>query len=88
MSKKVAIIATASASGEMGGAERFHDGLRNSLCVYDVDVQIVPVIPDESSFQAILQSYLKFYDLDLTIFDGIITTKAPAYVARHPTHVC
>jgi len=88
MSKKVAIIATASASGEMGGAERFHAGLRNSLGAYDVDAKIVPVIPDESTFQAILQSYLKCYDLDLTMFDGIITTKAPAYVARHPNHVC
>jgi glycosyltransferase involved in cell wall biosynthesis len=88
MSKKVAIIATASASGEIGGAERFYEGLRDSLCGYDVDARIVPVIPDESSFPAILRSYLKFYDLDLTMFDGIITTKAPAYVARHPNHVC
>src|SRR5262249_20642907 len=88
MSKKVAIIGTGSASGEIGGAERFYEGLRTSLCGYDVDAEIVPVIPDESSFQAILRSYLKFYDLDLTIFDGIISTKSPAYVARHPNHVC
>src|SRR5215510_876934 len=88
MIKKVAIVATASASGEVGGAERFHNGLRDSLCAHDIDARIVPVIPDESSFRAILQSYLKFYDLDLTMFDGIITTKAPAYVARHPNHVC
>src|SRR5215475_7759315 len=88
MSNKVAIIATASASGEIGGAERFYNGLRDSLRDYDVDARVVPVIPDESSFQAILKSYLKFYDLDLTMFDGIITTKAPAYVARHPNHVC
>jgi glycosyltransferase involved in cell wall biosynthesis len=88
MSKKVAIIATASPSGETGGAERFYEGLRNSLCGYDLDARIVPEIPDESSFQAILRSYLKFYDLDLTMFDGIITTKAPAHVARHPNHVC
>jgi glycosyltransferase involved in cell wall biosynthesis len=88
MIKKVAIVATASASGEVGGAERFHNGLRDSLCAHDIDARVVPVIPDESSFRAILQSYLKFYDLDLTKFDGIITTKAPAYVARHPNHVC
>ena len=88
MSKKVAIVATASPSGEIGGAERFYEGLRNSVCDYDVDARIVPVIPDESSFHGILRSYLNFYDLDLTMFDGIITTKAPAYVARHPNHVC
>src|SRR5215468_7187410 len=88
MSKKVAIIATASPSGEIGGAERFYNGLRDSLCEYDVDARIVPETEDQSSFQAILRSYLKFYDLDLTMYDGIISTKAPAYVARHPNHVC
>src|SRR5215510_2572601 len=88
MSKKVAIVATASPSGEIGGAERFYEGLRNSVCDYDVDARIVPVIPDESSFHGILRSYLNFYDLDLTMYDGIISTKAPAYVARHPNHVC
>jgi hypothetical protein len=88
MSKKVAIVATASASGEKGGAERFYDGLQNALCSLGVDAQIVPVIPDESSFEAILRSYLEVYDLDLTMFDGIISTKYPSYVARHPNHVC
>jgi glycosyltransferase involved in cell wall biosynthesis len=53
-----------------------------------VDAEIVAEIPDESSFEAILGSYLQFYDLDLAGFDGIISTKAPGYVARHPNHVC
>jgi glycosyltransferase involved in cell wall biosynthesis len=88
MNKKVAVVATASASGEMGGAERFYEGLRNALRGHGLDAQIVPVIPDESNFHEILRSYLKFYDLDFTIFDGIISTKAPGYVVRHPNHVC
>jgi glycosyltransferase involved in cell wall biosynthesis len=88
MSKRIAIIATASASGEMGGAERFYDGLRSSLCVHGMEAEIVPVVPDESSFEAILASYLRFYDLDLKEYDGIISTKAPGYLARHPNHVC
>jgi glycosyltransferase involved in cell wall biosynthesis len=88
MGTRIAILATASASGEIGGAERFHDGLRSALCEKGFDTDIVPVVPDESSFGAILGSYLQFYDLDLTMYDGIISTKAPAYVARHPNHVC
>jgi glycosyltransferase involved in cell wall biosynthesis len=88
MSKKIAIVATASASGEIGGAERFYEGLRKALCAQGVDSNIVPVIPNESSFEAILGSYLQFYDLDLTEYDGIISTKAPGYLARHPNHVC
>jgi glycosyltransferase involved in cell wall biosynthesis len=46
------------------------------------------MIPDESNFEAILRSYLQFYDLDLTKYDGIISTKAPGYLSRHPNHVC
>jgi len=88
MPKKIAIVATASASGEKGGAERFYEGLRSSLCTQGVDAEIVAAVPDESSFEAILGSYLRFYDLDLSGFDGIISTKAPGYLARHPNHVC
>src|SRR5215467_7183197 len=88
MGRRIAILAVASASGELGGAERFHEGLRSSLCENGFDVDIVSVVPDESDFAAILGSYLQFYDLDLTMYDGIISTKAPAYVARHPNHVC
>jgi glycosyltransferase involved in cell wall biosynthesis len=88
MRRKVAIVATASASGEIGGAERFYEGLRNALCCHGMDAEIVPVVPDESDFHAVLRSYLKFYDLDLTTFDGVISTKAPGYVVRHPNHVC
>lgn len=43
---------------------------------------------DESGFEAILASYLRFYDLDLSRFDGVVTSKAPSYAIRHPNHVC
>jgi len=88
MRRKVAIVATASASGEIGGAERFYEGLQNALCCHGMDAEIVPVVPDESDFHAVLGSYLRSYDLDLTTFDGVISTKAPGYVVRHPNHVC
>src|SRR5262249_35240608 len=88
MGRRIAILAVASASGEMGGAERFHEGLRSALCENGFDVDIVSVVPDESDFAAILGSYLQIYDLDLTMYDGIISTKAPGCVARHPNHVC
>ena len=65
MPKKIAIVATASASGEKGGAERFYEGLKSALCAQGVDAEIVAAIPDESSFEGILGSYLRFYDLDL-----------------------
>jgi glycosyltransferase involved in cell wall biosynthesis len=85
---KVAIIATVSPSGEVGGAERFYVGLRDALRDYGVDAHIVSVVSDESNFTSILESYLRFYQLDLSAYDGVISTKAPAYVVRHPNHVC
>ena len=88
LKKKVAVIATASPSGEAGGAERFYDGLCAALQVQGVDASVVPVVADESNFESILRSYLRFYDLDLSQYDGVISTKAPGYVVRHSNHVC
>lgn len=88
MSKKVAVLATASPSGEAGGAERFYEGLCGALREKGVDASVVPVVADESNFESILRSYLRFYELDLSQYDGVISTKAPGYVVRHPNHIC
>ena len=88
MKKKIAVLATASASGEVGGAERFYQGLRKALSDQGADAEIVSVVSDESNVDSILRSYLKFYDLDLSVYDGVISTKAPGYLVRHPNHVC
>ena len=42
---------------------------------------------DTPDFDSILRSYLRSYDLDLSGFDGIISTKAPTYAVRHRNHV-
>jgi len=88
MSRRIAVLATASGTGEVGGAERFYVGLRDALCAQGADAEIVSVVSDESSYESILESYLRFYDLDLSAYDGVISTKAPGYVAKHPNHVC
>lgn len=88
MGKHIAIIAVASSPGEAGGAERFYQGLCNALCDAGVDADIVYVAHDESNFDSILKAYLHYYDLDLSAYDGIISTKAPGYLVRHPNHVC
>ncbi len=87
-SKRVAVLAVISAGGEKGGAERFYDGLTEALCRAGIDAMQLGIVSDESCFEAILESYLRFYDLDLHAFDGVISTKAPAYLVRHPNHVC
>lgn len=86
--KKIAVIAVRPGSGEKGGAERFYEGLVSALNRWGVEADRVDAVSDESSFDAIEESYLRFYDLDLSQYFGVISTKAPAYLVRHPNHIC
>lgn len=88
MKQRVAVIAVQPASGETGGAERFYEGLVSALNVPGVQADLINVVSDESCFDAVKETYLRFYDLDLSDYDGVISTKTPAYLVRHPNHVC
>lgn len=88
MKPRVAILASLSASGEQGGAERFFVGLRDALANAGLAPELLEIYNNERDFGQIEQTYLRFYDLDLRGFDGIVSAKAPSYVARHPNHVC
>ena len=85
--KNVAVVATVSANGVIGGAEKFHQGLTNALNTNGLKADLINIISDEKDFNSIKKSYLKFYDLDLTQYDGIITTKAPGYAVRHKNNI-
>jgi glycosyltransferase involved in cell wall biosynthesis len=85
---KVAVVTVRSASGEAGGAERFYDALVGAFRQAGHDAQEVSVTADESTFDHITQNYLACYDLDLSAFDLVISTKAPTWLVRHPRHVC
>lgn len=85
---RIAILATGTPSGEVGGAERFYVGLRDALAQAGAAVDLRYEISDESNFDAIMASYVRFYDLDFSDYDGVISTKAPGYMIRHRNHVC
>lgn len=85
---KIAVVAVASASGEKGGAERFYEGLASALRAAGAYVDSISLISAESNFDAIKKSYLNFYELDLSKYDGIVSTKAPSYIISHPNHIC
>lgn len=48
----------------------------------------MPVVADEPDFERIQRNYLTCYDLDLRLFDMVVSTKAPTWLVRHPRHVC
>ncbi len=85
---KIAVIGAGSKHGEQGGAENFYKGLVSALNKFEVNTELLCPISDESNFESIMETYLRFYDLDLSKYDGVISTKAPAYVVRHPNHIC
>lgn len=87
-SARIALVAAVPPSGEQGGAERFFDGLSKALEANGLQVSVLKVVSDESCYERILESYLRFYDLDLSQFDGVISSKAPSYAIRHTNHVC
>jgi glycosyltransferase involved in cell wall biosynthesis/GT2 family glycosyltransferase len=84
---KVAVVTADMRSGERGGAEAFYAGLVGGLRSIGVDADEVKVHIDESTFEAVLASYFRCYDLDLRQYDLVISTKAPTYMLRHPRHV-
>ena len=75
-------------SQEEGGAERFYAGLEEALIKAGMGVERIALESREGRFPDIVQSYRRFFDLDLSAYDGVISSKAPSYAARHPNHVC
>jgi glycosyltransferase involved in cell wall biosynthesis len=84
---KVAVVTAAMRSGERGGAEAFYAGLLGGLRSIGVDADEVAVPIDESTFEKVMASYTRCYELDLGKYDLVISTKAPTYMLRHPRHV-
>ena len=85
---RLAVVTPEGLTGDSGGAERFYRGLVRALNFDNVVTERIRVLSDESSFDAILETYLRFYELDLRTYDGIISTKGPSYMVRHRNHIC
>jgi FkbM family methyltransferase len=84
---KIAVVVPVMSSGEKGGAEVLYKGLVRGLRETSHDVDRIDVVINESSFDAILESYEKCSNLDLHDYDLVISTKAPTYAVRHRNHI-
>jgi glycosyltransferase involved in cell wall biosynthesis len=85
---KIAVIAATSLRGDTGGSERLYSGLVKSLSDAGMKTDLLQITSDESRFESIKETYLKFYDLNVEQYDGVISTKAPSYLVRHKNHIC
>jgi len=89
LNMKIAIVAPSPIPFTIGGMEYLIAGLWENINKYTPhQAEIIKVPIDESSFWGLIEGYKKFYFLDLDHFDQIITTKYPAWMVRHPNHVC
>lgn len=84
---KVAVIAPVSPSGISGGAERFYRGLARAVEQIGCKVDLIQEVFDESSFESIQAGYRNFEAMDLSVYDLVISTKAPSFCITHPNHV-
>jgi len=84
---RIAVVTAVMKTGERAGAEALYEGLVRNLRKTSHEVEQIEVVIDETSFDAILESYVTCYDLNLHDYDVVISTKAPTYMVRHRHHV-
>ncbi|MEM3555939.1 MAG: glycosyltransferase family 4 protein [Candidatus Micrarchaeia archaeon] len=85
---KIAVVWPAPTPPIFGGLENLLFNLVASINEYTKHkAELVEVPTKEHTFWDLVESYKKFYDLDLSNFDMIITTKYPAWMIRHKNHV-
>jgi glycosyltransferase involved in cell wall biosynthesis len=72
----------------VGGAEKLWWGLLQALnCRAGVEADLIKLPSPEHSLSALVRSYRAFFELDLSGFEMVISTKYPAWMIEHPRHV-
>jgi glycosyltransferase involved in cell wall biosynthesis len=85
---KIAIVAPGPVPSTIGGAEYLFSGMQaaiNDLSPHQCELIKLPV--PEGSFWEIIDSYYRFYTLDLNSFDMVISTKYPSWMVQHRNHI-
>lgn len=53
-----------------------------------VDTDWLQIPASEATWEDILESYVQCYDLDVSGYDVVISTRTPTFMIRHRRHVC
>lgn len=84
---KVAIVGPSPVPYAYGGAEGFMWKLTESINdIGPHQAELIKLPSKESSFRDLVRSYQNFYNLDLSHFDMVISTKYPSWMVRHDNH--
>lgn len=84
---KIAIVAPSPVPFGVGGAEKLWWGISEYINKHTADqCELIKIPTKENSFWDLLESYYRFYKLDLSYFDLVITGKYPGWMVEHPNH--
>ena len=85
---KIAIVAPSPVPFTIGGAEKLWWGMQNFINNNTIHhCELIKISVKENNFWDLIDSYYKFYNLDVSHFDLIVTTKYPAWMVKHKNHI-
>ncbi|KXS43604.1 MAG: glycosyltransferase [Methanolobus sp. T82-4] len=85
---KIAIIAPSPVPFTIGGAELLLRGMQDAINDHTShQCELIKLPVKEDNFWNLIDSYYYFYQLDLSHFDMVISTKYPSWMVRHNNHV-
>jgi glycosyltransferase involved in cell wall biosynthesis len=86
---KIAIVAPSPVPFTIGGMEKLvHDIADRINEMTPHHAELIKCPSKEGNFWDIIDSYHRFWQLDLSHFDMVISTKYPSWMVTHPNHVC
>ena len=86
---RIAIVAPQAVPLVLGGAENLWWGLQDHISSEtEHSCDLINIPSPEQSFEALISSYETFSKLDLSAYDCVISGKYPAWMVKHPNHIC
>ena len=83
----IGIVAPSPVPFVVGGAEKLWWGLQEYINKNTIHhCELIKICAKDNNFCDLIQSYDRFFRLDLLHFDMILTTRYPAWMVQHPNH--
>ena len=86
---KIAIVGPSPVPFTIGGIENLLWGITEYINQHtEHQAELIKLPSKEDNFWDLIETYKKFYDLNLDYFDMVISIKYPAWMVRHRNHIC
>ena len=86
---KIAIVGPSPVPFTIGGVENLLLGLCETINQNTShQAELIKLPSREHDFWSLIETYYAYYNLDLSHFDLIITTKYPSWMVRHQNSIC